>query len=271
MLDGIDVSTFKACGVITLTTDIGHKGPFVASMKGVLLSRFPAAKIVDLTHEIVEHWPAEAGFWLERSYRYFPKGTVHMAVVDPGVGTERHIIAGEHDGHVFIAPDNGLLTPLLSEGQSRVHTIDTGKLGKILLPDPSATFHGRDIIAPITAELAAGRVSVSDLGPKAGELVPSWVESAEVRGDTLRGMVITVDSFGNLITNIDGRLLEEFGGSTLRVGGVDVPFLRTYADVKPGDYLALVNSFGVVEIARSHKSASDDLGVSRGGPVAIQR
>ena len=95
--------------IITLTTDFGHKGPFVAVMKGVILQHAPDARIIDLTHEILVHWPAEAGFWLARSYRYFPAGTVHVAVVDPGVGTERNIIAVELDGHVFLAPDNGLL------------------------------------------------------------------------------------------------------------------------------------------------------------------
>ena len=102
---------FQPSGVITLATDFGHKGPFVASMKGVVLTHFPDARIIDLTHEVIAHWPAEAGFWLERSYRYFPKGTVHMAVVDPGVGTDRDIIAAKLGGHLFLAPDNGLLTP----------------------------------------------------------------------------------------------------------------------------------------------------------------
>ena len=261
--------SFEPCGVITLTTDIGHKGPFVASMKGVMLSRFPAARIIDLTHEIVVHWPAEAGFWLERSYRYFPTGTVHVAVVDPGVGTERHIIAAEHDGHVFIAPDNGLLTPLLSRSESDVHNVDLAKLGKLDLEVPSATFHGRDIFAPITAEIAAGRARVADLGPAAGELVPSWVDEPTVGETKVEGIVITVDNFGNLITNIDGALLERFSEPKIHVSGRDVPFLRTYADRKPGDYLALVNSFGVLEIARSERSAADGLGVERGAPVTI--
>jgi S-adenosylmethionine hydrolase len=100
-------------GVITLTTDLGHKGPYVASMKGVMLTRFPEARIIDLTHEILVHWPAEAGFWLHRSYRSFPVGTVHVAVVDPGVGTGREVLAAEVDEHLFVAPDNGLLAPLL--------------------------------------------------------------------------------------------------------------------------------------------------------------
>src|SRR6478752_5478465 len=101
-------------GVITITTDFGHQGPFVGVMKGRILTRFAEAKIVDLTHEIVVHWPAEAGFWLARSFEYFPAGTVHVAVVDPGVGTSRDIVAVSAEGHVFLAPDNGLLAPIVT-------------------------------------------------------------------------------------------------------------------------------------------------------------
>jgi S-adenosylmethionine hydrolase len=263
--------SFEPCGVITLTTDFGHKGPYVASMKGVMLSRFAGARIVDLTHEIVVHWPAEAGFWLERSYRYFPRGTVHVAVVDPGVGTERHIIAAEHDEHVFIAPDNGLLTPLLSRSESIVHNVDLAKLGKLGLAEPSATFHGRDIFAPITAEIAAGRAKVADLGPTAKELVPSWVEEPTVSEEKVEGVVITVDNFGNAITNIDDRLLERFEKPIVHVSGRDIRFFRTYADVTPGDYLSMINSFGVLEIARSERSAADGLGVERGAPVTVSQ
>src|ERR1700743_1558061 len=100
----------KPSGVITITTDFGHQGPFVGVMKGCILTRFPAARIVDLTHEIVVHWPAEAGFWLARAFEYFPTGTVHIAVVDPGVRTSRDIVAGTAPGPIFLAPDNGLLS-----------------------------------------------------------------------------------------------------------------------------------------------------------------
>ena len=109
------MSKLQPSGVITITTDFGHQGPFVGVMKGCILSRFPAARIVDLTHEIVVHWPAEAGFWLARAYRYFPAGTVHIAVVDPGVGTSRDIIVVSAGGHLFFAPDNGLLAPIVAQ------------------------------------------------------------------------------------------------------------------------------------------------------------
>jgi len=104
----------SASGVITITTDFGHQGPFVGVMKGCMLTRFPAARIIDLTHEIVVHWPAEAGFWLAHAFGYFPPATVHVAVVDPGVGTARNILAVYAGGHYFLAPDNGLLAPIVS-------------------------------------------------------------------------------------------------------------------------------------------------------------
>ena len=105
---------FEPCGVVTITTDFGHRGPFVGTMKGVMLSRQPELQIVDLTHEVHVHWPAEAGFWLERAYSYFPRGTVHLAVVDPGVGTSRDVLLVVGDGHVFLAPDNGLLASVIT-------------------------------------------------------------------------------------------------------------------------------------------------------------
>ena len=104
---------FTPSGVITVTTDFGHRGPFVGTMKGVIIARYPNARLVDLTHEVHVHWPAEAGFWLERSYQYFPPGTVHLAVVDPGVGSARRLLAALASGHTFVAPDNGLLTPFI--------------------------------------------------------------------------------------------------------------------------------------------------------------
>ena len=136
-------------GVITITTDFGHKGPFVAVMKGVILSRYPEAKIVDLMHDIPAQWPPEAGFWVCRSYRWFPAGSIHLAIVDPGVGTERDILIVEHEGHLFMAPDNGLLGQLLdTTASARVYRLDMARLD---LPEPSATFHGRDIFAPVAA------------------------------------------------------------------------------------------------------------------------
>ena len=142
-------STFVPSGVISLTTDFGHKGPFIGTMKGQILSRFHDAKIVDLTHECSVHWPDEAGFWISRAYQYFPAGSVHLAVVDPGVGTGRDIIALVHDGHVFLAPDNGLLAPLAAtDSACTAFRLDAGVHARFGITTVSATFHGRDVFAP---------------------------------------------------------------------------------------------------------------------------
>jgi S-adenosyl-L-methionine hydrolase (adenosine-forming) len=262
---------FTPCGVITLTTDFGQQGPFVATMKGRLLAHLPGARIIDVTHEVPVYWPAEAGFWLARAYTYFPTGSVHVAVVDPGVGTSRDIIVVAAEGHAFLAPDNGLLAPVVARTQSpSIFRLDTAKaIARFKLPAPSATFHGRDIFAPLGAELAAGRIAPSELGPKTTDIVPSWVDEPTVTAGQVSGVIITIDHFGNLITNIDAELIGTFADPVVRTGGHSLPLRRTYGDVRPGDFLALVNSFGVIEIARAEQSAAEALGLGRGAPVTI--
>jgi|ERR1700733_4851482 hypothetical protein len=257
-------------GVITITTDFGHQGPFVGVMKGSILKRFANARIVDLTHEIVVHWPAEAGFWLARSFEYFPAGTVHVAVVDPGVGTSRDIVIVCAAGHVFFAPDNGLLAPIVTRhADAEIVRLMPQALERFGLRKASATFHGRDIFAPLAAELAAGRCGPADLGERTRTLVPSWVDEPTVNGH-VTGLVMTIDHFGNLITNIDRTLIDSFNRPRVFAGNHSFELRRTYGDVRPGEYLALVNSFGVVEIARAEQSAADGLGLSRGAPVVVR-
>ena len=261
----------KPSGLITLTTDFGHEGPFVGVMKGVIWGRFPEARQVDLTHEILAHWPAEAGFWLSRASRYFPRGTVHVAVVDPGVGTSRSNLVVEADGHLFLAPDNGLLAPVVARAQQAVIVrMGAAQLGRIGVHHPSATFHGRDVFAPVAAELAAGRIQVHELGEVTDTLVPSWVEEPTVDTRSVAGVVITLDHFGNLITNIDATLIERFRLPLVHAGNHHFDLLRTYGDTRPGEYLALINSFGVLEIARAENSAAEGLGLSRGAPVIVR-
>ena len=256
--------------VITLTTDFGHKGPFVGVMKGVILKRTPDAQILDLTHEILAHWPAEAGFWLSHAYQYFPTGTVHVAVVDPGVGTERDIIAAEFDDHIFLAPDNGLL-PLVFESDTsvRIYRMSADWHREQNWPQASNTFHGRDIIAPMAAEIAAGRLKPEQIGPLVDDIVPSLLDTPTVRNNEVRGSVVTIDHFGNLITNIDNKLLTGFKNSRVRVAGMRLTLEQTYGNTQPGEFLALINSFGVVEVARAEGSAADALGLGRGAPVVI--
>ncbi len=258
-------------GIVTLTTDFGLRQPFVGVMKGRILARFPAARIVDLTHEILAHWPAEAGFWLARSFEYFPAGSVHVAVVDPGVGTARDIVAVTAAGHAFLAPDNGLLAPVVEmHPQAGIWRLDAALLGSFGIQRASATFHGRDIFAPLAAALAAGQLRPERLGPRIDALVPAWVEPPTVAAHAVSGVVITVDHFGNLITNIDGRSLAGWVEPKVYAGAHVLSLHRTYGDVPPGTPLALINSFGVLEIAIAERRADEQLGLSRAAPVVVR-
>lgn len=257
-------------GIVTITTDFGHKGPFAAVMRGVILSRLPTAQVVDLMHEIPAQWPPEAGFWVSRAYRYFPKGTVHLAIVDPGVGTERRILAASVDGHFFMAPDNGLLASLLDAATDpAVFTLDMHKLEAFGIDTPSNTFHGRDIFAPAAALLASGKARLEDLGTPAEDWIPGWLEEPDVQAGKVTGSIVTIDSFGNLISNIDATLIEGFDDPAVTIAGRSMPMRQTYGRATPGDHLALVNSFGVVEIACAEGNAAESLGLGRGAPIIV--
>ena len=265
-----DAPQLPPSGIITLTSDFGLRDPFVGVMKGRLLDCAPAARLIDLTHEIVAHWPAEAGFWLARAYGYFPRGTVHLAVVDPGVGTTRDIAIVESDGHMFLAPDNGLLAEVAGRAGSRLWHLRGDVLPGLGVDRPSATFHGRDIFAPVAAALATGRVTPAAIGRLVATLIPSWVEEASGERDRVTGVVITIDHFGNLITNIDRALLRELVDPQVHAGKLALPLRRTYGEARPGEPMALINSFGVVEIAVAEGRAADALGLSRGAPVVVR-
>lgn len=257
-------------GVITMTTDFGHKGPFAGVMRGAILSRFRDAEIVDLTHDIPAQWPPEAGFWVDRAYRYFPAGTVHVAVVDPGVGTERRILLVEADRHVFLAPDNGLLARVLERhAPAAVFHLDIDRLRAFGIPPPSNTFHGRDIFAPAAALLASGTVSTDALGTATTDWIPGWLDAPATSRHRIAGTVITIDAFGNLISDIERKLVARLPDPLVRLAGLTLPLSETYGRVRPGDYLALINSFDVVEIARAEGNAADSLGLDRGAPVIV--
>jgi S-adenosylmethionine hydrolase len=196
---------------------------------------------------------------------------VHLAIVDPGVGTEREILLVACDGHVFVAPDNGLLAQLIDRcAAPQVYKLSLDKLGSLDLPAPSATFHGRDIFAPVAAELAAGRLSIDDLAVPTTDWTPGWVDDPDTSGGKVTGIVVTVDTFGNLISNIDIALIADFKEPVADIAGHQIAMQLTYGCARPGDYLALINSFGVVEIARAEGSAADGLGSERGAPLVIR-
>jgi S-adenosyl-L-methionine hydrolase (adenosine-forming) len=265
------MAAFQSSGVITLLTDFGLSDPFVGVMKGRILSRFAAARIIDLSHQAPVHEPQVAGFWLSRCFQQFPPGTVHVAVVDPGVGTARAILCMVAEGHALLAPDNGLLERCAARHPAaRVLQLAEGPLARLGIDRVSATFHGRDIFAPVAAELAAGRCGPQALGPPRS-LASSVADEPEMLPDAVVGRVVTVDHFGNLITNIGAERIERMERAQAHVGGRVLRIGRTYGDVEPGEALALINSFEVLEIAVRQGSAAAALGVGRGARVSVRQ
>lgn len=258
--------------VVTLTTDFGTRDAFVGVMKGVILGIAPEARIVDLSHEIAPQGIAEAAFLLRGGWKYFPTGTVHVVVVDPGVGTDRAILAARRTGHFFLGPDNGVLTGVLENGETEVRRLQTAKFA---LPKVSATFHGRDILAPAAAHLARG-FPFEETGP----LLPGWhrlsLPRAEKSTDgAIRGEVVLVDRFGNLVTNIEAEAIAALGApSSLRVdvAGKEIRGLvPSYRYAEPGALAAIVSSFDTLEIALAMGSAAKRLNVPLGAPVVVRR
>jgi S-adenosylmethionine hydrolase len=257
--------------LVTLTTDFGTRDPFAGLMKVQLLARCPEARIVDLTHEIPAFRPAAAAFWLERVPHWCPAGTVHVAVVDPGVGTARRLLVVEAFGQWFLAPDNGLLGGLLLRPEAVVHEIAPECTTRFALGARSATFHGRDVLAPLAGELAAGRATPADLGPR---ITDAWREpgrpaaacAARAGAD---GVVIWVDRYGNAYTSLAADRVAADCVAALEVAGRTLPLLRTYGDAAPGTAIALVNSFGVVEVAVVQGSAAEVLRLEVGTPVRL--
>jgi S-adenosylmethionine hydrolase len=254
--------------VITLTTDFGQGGPFAAVMKAVILARAPDAQVVDLTHHITPCRPGEAGFWLSRCYRYFPGGSVHVAVVDPGVGTERAILACAWDGHVFLAPDNGIL-PMIAGPDARVHALSAEWLQRQDWAAPSHTFHGRDIFAPLAAGMLTGVVRPADIGPPAPRQALPALPPPSKAGGSVTGRVAAIDTWGNLITNIDSTLLDGLQDPRITIGKHELGLVTTYGAAPAGGLLALVNSFGVVEIAVREGNAAQTLRLGHGAPVTV--
>lgn len=262
---------FVPNGLITLTTDFGLRDPFVGCMKGVVATLAPEARVIDLSHDIPPQDVDAAGFWLSHSFRYFPEGTVHVAVVDPGVGSDRRLLLVAVAGHCLLAPDNGLLAPLLDLPDARATFVTPEVEGRYSLGNRSNTFHGRDVFAPLGAALATGRLSPEQAGeeaqiPVSGGLLPVIMSAGQVQGQ-----VIVIDRFGNLITNIDASLLGAHTELEVWAGGQRLAFRKTYAEAQPGEVFWLVNSFNVVEIACCDGSAESLLEMRKGEIVQVVR
>jgi S-adenosyl-L-methionine hydrolase (adenosine-forming) len=255
--------------LITLTTDFGYEDPFVGIMKGVILSVDAGARIVDLTHGVDPQDIRGAALGLNYAAPFFPAGTIHVAVVDPGVGSARRPILIECEEAFFIGPDNGVLS--LAAERKKVKRVVELANARYYLQPVSSTFHGRDIFAPAAAHLAAG-VSVDDFGPA----VESWTRlewpKVAKNGDEIRGEVIYIDHFGNLITNVSARDLEALGGRKLAVAVADITIeglAQNYANAVK-DYAVLLNSWGLLEISCFNCRADQRSGADIGDPVHIR-
>jgi S-adenosylmethionine hydrolase len=258
--------------VIALLTDFGTRDHYVGTMKGVMLGICPEATLVDLTHDVPAHDILAGALELAAAYRYFPAGTIFLVVVDPGVGSGRRGVAAEVGDYRFVAPDNGVLTPIVNEQQpARIVELSDRRYA---LPTVSRTFEGRDRFAPAAAWLAQG-VDLAALGRPAGGLHRLEIPRADADADAIAGQVLRIDRFGNLITNIDRQAfdrLAERGTVEVRVGTRQVPkVVSTYADVGRGEVCALFGSTDHLEVAANGASAADQLGLGLGAPVHVSR
>ncbi len=259
--------------LVTLLTDFGRRDAYVAAMKGVILSRCPRTRIVDLSHEIPAQDVMAAALVLDEASRFFPKDTLHVVVVDPGVGTERRILAARAGGQDFLFPDNGVASLVLDRAPAEaiVAVRNPAFLDATIAP----TFHGRDIFAPVAAAMLNG-LAMSKLGPEPASMQLLDVPGCEAADGEVAGQVIYVDGFGNLVTNIPERLVREgwadLDALAATCGGQPVGgFQAAYAFVEPGESLVLFGSAGRVEIAINRGRACDAFDAGVGTEVRLGR
>lgn len=262
-------------GIVTLLTDFGTRGPYVAAMKGALLRHCPAARIVDICHDIDAHDVLQASFVLAQAAGHFPAGTLHVVVVDPGVGTDREIIAATFGSQTYLFPDNGVIT-MVAETQP-LRAMAAARDRKYFPPESaiSSTFHGRDLFAPLAGHLVRG-ASVTDLGPTPQSYKLIDASKPHYHDDEIVGSIVYVDRFGNLISNITARAMaqrwpDHNDVEVLCDGRTVGPPRATYGQAGRGQLLALVNSMGLVEVAANAARACDVLAAGVGSEVRLRR
>ena len=257
--------------ILTLTTDFGTKDGFVGTMKGVIWGICPEAQIADISHEISPQNVLEEAFALWRAYAFFPVGTIHVAVVDPGVGTSRRPIATRLSGYTFVGPDNGLFTPMYEEAEKNRWALEIIHLTnqRYWLPDVSHTFHGRDIFAPVAAHLANG-IPLAYMGPAITNPVRLIMPKPEKTSDGWRAHVTVVDVFGNCTTDLPAQEITGVENVIFRLRGREVHGLvASYGHKSLGDLVALVDSEKYIEIAIINGSAAKTLGAQVGDIVEV--
>jgi S-adenosylmethionine hydrolase len=252
--------------LLTLTTDFGAGSSYPAQVKAVLLSAVPDARIVDVTHDVPAFDVASAALILEEALPWFPREAIHLAIVDPGVGTARRgLVVMDGEGRRMVGPDNGIFTAFLGRG-ARVRVLAEG--GGVLSAPRSATFHGRDLFAPAAAYLARGGTAAT-LGPEVDDpVLLEWPRAAR-QGNELRGVTLSADPFGNLVTSIRAADLDGGAAAQVEVAGRAARFVRTYGEGEPGELLALVGSGGRLEIAVREGSAARLLGGRQGLAIRL--
>lgn len=255
--------------MITLLSDFGTEAHFVGAMKGVIASIAPEARVVDITHEVPPFAIPTGAFLLDQAWRYFPKGSIHVAIVDPGVGSARRPLLIESAGHYFIGPDNGLFSLVLRDPKAVARVLDKPQYW---LPQPSSTFHGRDIFSPVAAHLAKG-VRPAQLGKKISDpWRSSFIEPVRQSRRTYTGTVLFADRYGNLISNFPIEVFSSLRNRpfVLQAGMESVElFASTYAQIPAGDLAVVPSSSGYYEIALREASAAARLGLGLGSPLEL--
>ncbi len=250
--------SIRRSGFITLSSDFGLQDEYVGVMKGVIAKINPSARIIDLSHAIEAHnllWP---NYLIYKNYAFFPKGTIHALVVDPGVGTSRGIIVLKADNHFFVCPDNGLITRIYQK--KTVQKIIFSDNPQYWLPRVSNTFHGRDIFAPVAAHLSLGE-PLDNLGREVKNITTIPIPVPEIQAGAVRGTIIHIDHFGNLLTNIEVEHIRKLSLQpteiTVKIEGRTINGLQTaYGSVAPGELLAIIGSRQLLEISVNQGSAA---------------
>jgi len=258
--------------IITLTTDFGSNDHLVGAMKGVILKVNPDAEIIDISHKVIPYDILDGALTIAQAYRYFPLRTVHIVVVDPGVGTQRRPLLVSGDQHYFVAPDNGVLSAVY-EREERL-TVRHITAEHYFLSPMSNTFHGRDIFAPCAAWMTKNGQSAS-FGDAITDYVKFSLPKPKTADGVVKGVVLKVDNFGNAITNLAAedvpQLLSANTKFTLTVGGKPVTrFAQSYSQGEPGEAFAIIGSSGFLEVSMNRASAAKTLGVQRGAEVSVE-
>jgi S-adenosylmethionine hydrolase len=253
--------------LICLLTDFGLRDGYAGVMKGVIAGLAPDVKVIDLSHDVSAHQVRAAAFLLGASYRFFPAGSIHVVVVDPGVGSSRRGLVVEWEGQFFVGPDNGVLSPVLDG-----HCFSLTR-PEFWLSEVSSTFHGRDVFSPVAAHLALG-IPIENLGDPVSDPVRLETPVALPRSDGWHGEIVYADRFGNLVTNIPANAVEplrdDFSLEVILEGGTVWPVRRTYSDVPPGELCAVVGGYGFLELSMNCGEASKVTSFREGSRVVLK-